>query len=423
MISGFYSPTGRAAWMYSAYEMAHASVQPFRALGSSVDRAVRHPQNPFSELPASALVHAGWRVFDELTKRYGKPEFGIDTVFRDDTEHLVDVEVVRRKPFCRLLRFNKTPQVEGQPKVLIVAPMSGHFATLLRGTVKTMLPDNDVYVTDWADARAVSLLEGQFDFHDYIDYLQEFFTELGPNLHVVAVCQPSVPALAATALMAEADAPNQPASLTLMAGPIDVSNNPTQVNEYSLEHNISWFKRNVITYVPMPHPGAFRPVYPGFFQLAGFMGMNMDAHMQAYTTYFENLAVGADENAEDHRRFYDEYLAVMDLTAEYFLQTVEIVFQQRQLATNSLIHRGHKVNCSAIRKTVLMTVEGERDDICGIGQTEAAHGLCSALSDAQRHHYLQKGVGHYGVFSGKRWRQDIHPRVQKMINDLEANRS
>ena len=425
MYSSFYSPTGRAAWMYSAYEMAHASVQPFRAWASSVDRSMRDPRSPISGLPGAPFFRAGWRVFDELTRRYGKPEFGIESIETDGINHHVEVEIVKRRTFCNLLRFAKTPQAataqpKAQPKVLLIAPMSGHFATLLRATVKAMLPTNDVYITDWADARAVPLLQGQFDLHDYIEYLQSFFKELGPDLHVIAVCQPSVPALAATALLAQEDSPYQPKSLTLMAGPVDVANNPTQVNDYAQAHNIAWFKRNVITYVPAPHPGAFRPVYPGFFQLAGFMGMNMDAHVQAYANYFENLAVGADESADEHRRFYDEYLAVMDLTSEYFLQTVETVFQRRELATGTLVHRGRKVDCGAIRKTVLMTVEGERDDICGIGQTEAAHALCYSLSDGQRHHHLQKGVGHYGVFSGRRWRQQIQPRIPKMIDELEG---
>ena len=268
--------------------MAHASVQPFRAWASSVDRSMRDPRSPISGLPGAPFFRAGWRVFDELTRRYGKPEFGIESIETDGINHHVDVEIVKRRTFCNLLRFTKTPQAAtaqpkaqptAQPKVLLIAPMSGHFATLLRATVKAMLPTNDVYITDWADARAVPLLQGQFDLHDYIEYLQSFFKELGPDLHVIAVCQPSVPALAATALLAQEDSPYQPKSLTLMAGPVDVANNPTQVNDYAQAHNIAWFKRNVITYVPAPHPGAFRPVYPGFFQLAGFMGMNMDANM------------------------------------------------------------------------------------------------------------------------------------------------
>ena len=422
MLTGFPNMTGRAAWMYTAYELTHAAIHPMRTVASSVDQALNAPNSPFATLPTTPAFQAGWRVFDELTKRYSKPKFGIEQISHAGVEMAVHEEIVAREPFCNIVRFVKTP-LTGQPKadstpepkVLIVAPMSGHFATLLRGTVKAMVPEHDVYVTDWNDARSVALNQGSFNLDDYVDYLCKFFRELGPQLNVIAVCQPSVPALAATALLAEDGDPGQPRTLTLMGGPIDVSRNPTVVNGYSNSHDISWFKDNVITYVPFPHLGAMRPVYPGFLQLAGFVGMNAQSHMQAFRSYFERLVAGDDDDVAAHRQFYDEYLSVMDITAEYFLQTVEQVFQRRALARKVFKHRGRLVDCSAIRNTTLMTVEGENDDICGLGQTAAAHDLCTSLGDAQRYHYVQPGVGHYGVFNGSRWRSEIQPRIRDMI--------
>ena len=299
--------------------------------------------------------------------------------------------------------------------------MSGHFATLLRGTVQAMLPEHDVYITDWQDARTVPLVSGAFDLDDYVDYMLEFIRFLGPELHVMAVCQPAVPCLAATALLAEDDDPTVPRSLTLMGGPIDTAANPTAVNDYAVSHDLEWFRHNVITYVPFPHPGAFRPVYPGFLQLAGFMGMNMDSHLSAFRRYFEKLIEGDADSTEQHRRFYDEYLSVSDLTAEYFLQTMDRVFHRRLLANGEFEHRGRQVDCGAITQTFLMTVEGEHDDICGLGQTEAAHRLCTGLGPKYRAHYVQPGVGHYGVFNGTRWRTEIQPRIGEVIRAVEAS--
>jgi poly(3-hydroxybutyrate) depolymerase len=418
MPPSFFSMKDNAAWMYAAYELAHASAQPYRTFAGGLDRMMNHPGSPFAKLPAASAVRAGWRVIDELTKRYSKPEFGIESVELDGSQVDVQEEVGGVWPFCRLLRFRKgipSRILDAQPKVLIIAPMSGHYATLLRGTVRGMLPEHDVYITDWTDARSVPTIAGAFDLDDYIEYLMTFFRKLGPSLHVIAVCQPSVPALAATALLAQANDPCQPISLTLMAGPVDVAINPTVVNDYANEHDVPWFQRNTVSLVPFPHPGALRAVYPGFLQLAGFMGMNADAHVQAYGSYFGKLIEGDADSVSGHRRFYDEYLAVMDVTAEYFLQTIRRVFQDRALAKGEFDYRGQRVDCSAIRNTTLMTIEGERDDICGIGQTEAAHALCTSLDEQQRHHYVQPGVGHYGVFNGSRWRTEIQPRIAQMI--------
>ncbi|NKC16463.1 MAG: polyhydroxyalkanoate depolymerase [Gammaproteobacteria bacterium] len=417
---------GRAAYLYTAYELAHAAVYPYRALGRNFELLFSHANSPWNGLPVARMVRAGWQVFDELTRRYGKPEFGITSVSVQGVETAVaercmSAQALTAKPFGRLVHFDKGQAGEGQPKVLIIAPMSGHFATLVRGTVRAMLEQHDVYVTDWQDARLVPVVQGTFDLDGYIDYLLAFFRFLGPRLHVIAVCQPSVAALAATALLAQEGDPCQPASLTLMGGPIDTDANPTLVNEYATGHTLDWFRRHTITYVPFPHMGAMRPVYPGFLQLAGFMGMNADNHIDAFHRYFERLVRGDADSAAQHRRFYDEYLSVMDLTAEFFLQTVDRVFQQRALARGVFEHRGRRVDCAAIEKTALMTVEGERDDICGIGQTQAAHALCSNLKEHQRTHYVQPGVGHYGVFNGVRWRTEIRPRIRQMIMTVEQN--
>ncbi|MFT5391333.1 MAG: poly(3-hydroxybutyrate) depolymerase [Gammaproteobacteria bacterium] len=418
----FQPNTGRAALMYTAYELGHAMLQPYRGWVSALDKTVNHPASPFASMPGNRAMQASLRIVDELTKRYAKPEFEIPTVRINAVDVPIAEQVVEKRPFCRLLRFAKVgPSAPtNQPRVLIVTPMSGHFATLLRGTVRAMLPDNDVYITDWLDARSVPMYQGAFDLEDYVDYLRDFIKLLGPELHVLGVCQPSVPALVATALVAQESPKSVPRSLTLMAGPIDVSQNPTAVNDYANAHSIDWFRGNVITYVPFPHMGALRAVYPGFLQLAGFMGMNAESHMEAYRGYFDKLVEGDADSTQQHRRFYDEYLSVMDVTAEYFLQTIDVIFQRRALAQGTYTHRGQRVDCASIRDMVLMTVEGERDDICGLGQTEAAHALCSSLTDEQRYHYVQPGVGHYGVFNGARWRTEIQPRIQEMIRTTSA---
>jgi poly(3-hydroxybutyrate) depolymerase len=300
--------------------------------------------------------------------------------------------------------------------------MSGHYATLLRGTVQAMIKEHNLYITDWADARDIPVYEGGFGLDDFIDYIIEFVQFLGPNTHVMAVCQPAVPALAATAVMAANDDPCQPASLTLMGGPIDTRRNRTQVNKLAEEKPLSWFENNVINYVPFPNAGFGRRVYPGFIQLTGFMTMNLERHTQAHVKLFENLVKGDCDSVKQHRDFYEEYLAVMDLPAEFYLETVEAVFQNHLLPKGELMHRGQKVDCSAIRKTAIMTVEGERDDICGLGQTEAAHDLCPNVPVDEHYYYVQPGVGHYGVFSGTRFRAEIQPRIREMIRTIQFKR-
>jgi poly(3-hydroxybutyrate) depolymerase len=298
-----------------------------------------------------------------------------------------------------------------QPKVLIVAPMSGHYATLLRGTVEAFLPNHDVYITDWTDARMVPLAAGRFDLDDYIDYVISILHRLGGDTHVIAVCQPSVPVLAATALMEAANDPYAPLSITLMGGPIDTRCNPTGVNKLAEARGVDWFRRNVITKVPFPHPGVMRDVYPGFLQLNGFVSMNLDRHLDAHKNLFYHLVQGDGDSVQKHREFYDEYLAVMDLTAEFYLQTVDTVFVQHALPKGRMTHRDRPVDPSAIRNTALLTVEGEKDDISGVGQTEAAHRLCVNIPADRKAHYLQLGVGHYGVFNGSRFRSEIAPRI------------
>jgi poly(3-hydroxybutyrate) depolymerase len=340
----------------------------------------------------------------------------------------VRITPVWERPFCRLLHFERilerAPRVP-QPKVLIVAPMSGHYATLLRGTVEAFLPKHDVYLTEWVDARMVPMSEGRFDLDDYIDYVVSMFHLLRGDCHVVAVCQPAVPVLAAVARMEMTDDPHVPYSMTLMGGPIDTRNNPTAVNRLAVERGIDWFRTHVIAKVPFPHPGFMRDVYPGFLQLSGFVGMNLDRHIDAHKELFQHLVQGDGDSANKHREFYDEYLAVMDLTAEFYLQTVDTVFVKHALPKGEMTHRGVPVDPSRIRRVALMTVEGERDDISGVGQTEAAHRLCVNIPADRKAHYLAPGVGHYGVFNGSRFRSQIVPRIAEFIlaNDAATPRS
>lgn len=408
-----------------AYELAHAFITPLRVWSTATRATLENPWSPLSLNPFSKSTAAALNVFEELTKRYGKPEFGIANTLIGGQVVPVRERVVWQKPFCNLLNFVREEDNSlrsPDPKVLIVAPMSGHYATLLRGTVAAMLPEHDVYITDWKDARMVPLVEGRFDLDDYIDYVIDMVQHLGPNTHVIAVCQPAVPCLAATAVMAARQMEIQPASLTLMGGPIDTRRNPTEVNRHAETKSLSWFEQNVLSYVPFPHAGFMRHVYPGFIQLGGFMSMNAERHQTAFRELFENLVKGDCDSVQQHRKFYDEYLAVMDLPSEFFLQTVKVVFQDHDLPNGRMRHRGELVDCRAITRTVIMTVEGERDDICGIGQTEAAHALCSSLPAEDHFHYMQPGVGHYGVFNGTRFRTEIQPRIREMIRTVERKR-
>jgi poly(3-hydroxybutyrate) depolymerase len=321
------------------------------------------------------------------------------------------------RPFCRLVHFERAQAASDDPKILLVAPLSGHYATLLRGTVAALLPDHEIYVTDWANGRDVALRHGRFDLDDYIAYVIDFLRHLGPGNHAIAVCQPSVPVLAATALLAAAKDPSQPRSLTLMGGPIDTRINPTVPNRLAEEHSLAWFEANAIHAVPWPLAGHGRRVYPGFLQLTGFMTMNLDRHLKAHRDLFDHLVQGDGESADAHRRFYDEYLSVMDLPAEYYLQTVRTVFQRHALATGTMTWRGRPVEPGAIENCGLLAVEGELDDISGVGQTKAALGLCRNVPAAAKHYHLQAATGHYGIFNGRRWRDEICPRVARFIRE------
>jgi poly(3-hydroxybutyrate) depolymerase len=401
--------------LYYLYELNHAAVAPWRAAANAGRFFWKNPDNPLASTYLGRHVAASLDMFERVTRRYAKPEFGIVSTSIDGVAHAVVQEPVWSRPFCNLLRFTVRgadgAPLTGRKRILIVAPMSGHYATLLRGTVEAMVAHADIYITDWIDARQVPLSSGRFDLDDYIDYVIEMLEHIGPGAHVMAVCQPSVPVLAAVAVMSQRGDPHAPASMTLMGGPIDTRRNPTVVNQLAVERGIDWFRRNVIVRVPLPHAGFMREVYPGFLQLTGFMTMNLDRHLDAHRELFRHLVAGDGDSAEKHREFYDEYLSVMDLTAEFYLQTVETVFVRHALPNRTFTHRNLLIDTSAIRSTALMTVEGERDDISGVGQTQAAHDLCSSLRDDQRAHHLQPRVGHYGVFNGSKFRREVVPKI------------
>ncbi|MBS9721705.1 polyhydroxyalkanoate depolymerase [Tianweitania sp. BSSL-BM11] len=402
---------------YQFYAMQRAALQPSRAVAEAVRTLYTDPLNPFSETVFGRTIAASAELFERTTRQYDKPAFNLPTAKVGDQDVPVVETIVWQKPFCLLIHFERDlpAKRDPDPKLLIVAPMSGHYATLLRGTVESMMSHADVYITDWTDARMVPLADGQFDLDDYIDYVIEMLHELGPDTHVMAVCQPSVPVLAAVAIMEKNGDPFAPASMTLMGGPIDTRRNPTAVNNLAAEHDLEWFRSNVIMQVPFPEPGFSRDVYPGFLQLTGFMSMNLDRHIGAHKDFFMNLVKNDGDPAEKHREFYDEYLAVMDLTAEFYLQTVETVFIEHSLPKGTMTHRGTLVDPSAIRTTALLTIEGENDDISGLGQTEAAHDLCTNLAAEKKSHYVQPSVGHYGVFNGSRFRSEIVPRIVEFM--------
>jgi poly(3-hydroxybutyrate) depolymerase len=404
--------------LYELYEINHAAVQPLRAYSDTIRLLYSNPLNPFAHTPWGRSVAAAAELFERTTRRYGKPRFGLDATVVDWKSVAVTEEIVWSRPFCNLVHFRRDvpPGRRRDPKLLIVAPMSGHYATLLRGTVEAMLPHAEVYITDWVDARMVPLGEGRFDLDDYIDYVVDMLHELGPDTNVMAVCQPSVPVLAAVSLMEAEGDPFAPATMVLMGGPIDTRTKPTAVNLLAEKKGTRWFADNVIMQVPWPLPGFAREVYPGFLQLSGFMGMNLDRHIRAHKDFFMHLVKNDGDGAEKHREFYDEYLAVMDLTAEFYVQTVDTVFVRHLLPKGEMMHRGRPVDPKAIRTVALLTVEGENDDISGLGQTEAAHHLCVHIPDDRRVHYMQPAVGHYGVFNGSRFRAEIAPRIVDFIN-------
>ena len=399
--------------LYAAYEFQRQLATPVRLWANALEQVYTSPYNPLSDTWFGKSVAASAEIMARLTQNYAKPAFGLKTTEIGNETVAVNEEILLRKPFCQLLRFHRDT-TRRDPKVLVVAPMSGHYATLLRGTVEALLPDHDVHITDWADAREVPLSLGNFDLDDYVDYVMEFCRYLGPDVHVIAVCQPSVPVMAAAALMAADKDPRQPKSITLMGGPIDTRVSPTTPNDLAMRNSMMWFRQNVISTVPFTYPGAMRRVYPGFLQLTSFISMNLDRHINAHMRQFEHLVKGDDDSADGHRAFYDEYLAVMDLTAEFYLQTIEVVFKEHQLPRGAWVSRGRTVDPSAI-ETALMTVEGELDDISGIGQTKAAHALTPNIPGARHVHWEQPRVGHYGIFNGRKWREQIMPRVRDFI--------
>ena len=409
--------------LYQMYEFNHAAIAPFRAAASVAQVALRSPLNPLSYTTQGRSMAAAVDVFESLTRRYGKPQFGLDETVVDGETVQVEEEIVYRKPFCQLKYFRRDLSVlekrPTDPRVLVVAPLSGHYATLLRGTVEAFLPTHDVYITDWQDARMAPVWLGRFDLDDYIDHIRNMLTFLGTGAHVLGVCQPGPPVLAAIAMMAEDDDPARPASMTFMGSPIDTRLSPTIPNKLSEEKPLGWFEENMIHTVPGPYPGMFRRVYPGFVQLASFMNMNWSRHVDAHWNFFNHLVEGDGDNVSKHREFYDEYLSVLDLTEEFYIETVDRVFQKADLARGEFMYKGRRVNPAAIRKTALLTVEGGRDDICGLGQTAAAHDLCSSLRPHLKRHHLQANVGHYGVFNGRRWDHDIYPVVRNLILAME----
>ncbi len=408
---------GLSSPLYWFYEMTHAALNPSRAIADATRLFFNNPANPLSQTTMGKSMAAACELFERATRRYSQPEWGITETVVNGKTVPVRIEALWERPFCRLLHFDRAVDFghRPDPRVLVVAPMSGHYATLLRGTVQAMLPDHDVYITEWVDARMVPINKGPFDLDDYIDYLISMLHLLGSDTHVIAVCQPSVPVLAAIALMEGNGDDHAPESVTLMGGPVDTRVNPTGVNKVAEQRGVEWFKRNVITKVPFPNPGAMRDVYPGFLHLNGFMSMNLDRHIEAHGKLFMHLVDGDGDSAAAHRAFYDEYLAVMDLAAEFYMQTVDTVFIRHSLPTGRMMHRGYPVDPSKIKRVALMTVEGALDDITGPGQTRAAHDLCVNLPEHRRAHWVQPGVGHFGVFNGSRFRAEVLPRVAAFI--------
>jgi len=403
--------------LYLVHEWQRAATAPLRmaALGGQV--LLRHPLNPLTHTSVGRTAAAACEFYAYASLRRDKPAFGLNSTVIDGREVAVQEKVAVHRPFCNLLHFERQGIEREDPRLLIVAPLSGHYATLLRGTVEALLPDHDVYVTDWTNGRDVGLRHGSFDLDDYIAYLIDFARHMGPTLHIMAVCQPSVPVLATAALLAAAKDTVQPLSLTMMGGPIDTRINPTVPNRLAEDNSLAWFEANAIHRVPWPHLGHGRRVYPGFLQLTGFMTMNLDRHVRAHRRLFDHLVEGDGESAAAHRRFYDEYLAVMDLPAEYYLQTVRTVFQEHALPRGTMVWRGQPVEPAAIRHTALLAVEGELDDISGVGQTRAALDLCVNVAAERKRYHLQKATGHYGIFNGRRWREEIKPMVAAFIRE------
>jgi poly(3-hydroxybutyrate) depolymerase len=407
--------------LYQLYETQRALLSPFSEFASATAKLYSHPLSPFAHTPMSHRMSAGLDLMHRLAKEYEKPEFEIRSVEVDGIDVAVQELVALEKPFCRLLRFKRytddqavLAKMKAQPTVLIVAPLSGHHSTLLRDTVKQLLKDHKVYITDWTDARMVPLEAGPFHLDDYIYYVQDFIRHAGEDCHVISVCQPTVPVLAAISLMAS-KGETTPRSMTMMGGPIDARKSPTAVNNLAMNKSYSWFENNVIYRVPTTYPGAGREVYPGFLQHTGFVAMNPDRHLTSHYDYFLDLVRGDDDSADSHREFYDEYNAVLDLPAEYYLETIKTVFQEFALVNGTWHVNGQLVRPQDITSAALLTVEGELDDISGAGQTRAAHDLCTGISKDRQFHYDVQGAGHYGIFSGRRWREKVYPEIRDFI--------
>lgn len=410
--------------LYHLYELQHALMTPVRLQAEVARTFFQSPWNPLSYTQIGRTTGAGAEMIERLTRRFGRPEFGLTETRIDGRRVEVAERIVAAKPFCRLLNFSRKVRRK-DPKILLVAPLSGHYATLLRGTVEALLPHHDVYITDWEDARQVPLAEETFNLDTYITYLREFLSLLGPDTHIIAVCQPTVPVLAAVSLMASDKDPNQPLTMTLMGGPVDTRISKTTVTELAETRPLSWFEKSAIYDVPFYYPGAFRRVYPGFLQLTGFMSMNLDRHVGSYMKFYTHLIQGDGESAEGHRKFYNEYLSVMDIPAEFYLQTIETVFIRQLLPRGRMKWRDPltgnlaDVRPQDIEHTALLTIEGELDDISARGQTTAAHDLCHSLPQHKQYHHFQLDCGHYGIFNGRRWREEIMPRIRHFIREFD----
>lgn len=397
--------------LYTALEMGRLHLSPMRFMIKSAGRLTGSPFNPLSYTTVGRSIAAMYELAERVTRHYPKPEFGIHHLRIENKQIPIIPEVVQTDPFCHLLHFKKEGLKHKQPQLLIVAPMSGHYATLLRRTVEDMLPHFDVYITDWINAREVPLSAGHFNLDSFIGYVTKYMEYLGRETHVMAVCQPAVPVLAAISLMSAEGNPATPQSMILIGGPIDSRKSPTDVNDFASRRSMNWFESHVITRVPINYPGFMRPVYPGFIQLAGFMAMNMQRHVGEHMKLFTHLVVGDGESADAHRKFYNEYLSVMDMPAEFYLQTIQTVFKDHSLPQGTMVSQGHRINPSLITRTALMVIEGELDDISGVGQTKAAFDLCNHLPEEKKHYHLQAGVGHYGLFNGRRFREHIVPAI------------
>ncbi|MFW7343854.1 polyhydroxyalkanoate depolymerase [Pollutimonas sp. H1-120] len=402
--------------LYDLHELQRSFLTPLAAFTDTGSQLFSHPYSPFAYTPVSRQIAATYELVHRLGKDYEKPQWGLAHTDIDGKQVRIQEQMALKKPFCQLIHFQRLTQAKrDDPRVLLVAPLSGHHATLLRDTVRALLPNHEVYVTDWLDARMVPAEEGPFHLDDYVRYVQEFIRFLGPDVHVISVCQPTVPVLAAISLMAANGESCLPRSMTMMGGPIDTRKSPTQVNRLATTKPYSWFESNLIHRVPVRYPGAGRPVYPGFLQHAGFMAMNPDRHLRSHYDFYMDLLKGDNDDAEAHRRFYDEYNAVLDMPAEFYLDTIKTVFQEHRLPRGTWKIDGQIVDPSAIRNVALLTIEGELDDISGQGQTQAAHDLCSSIAKSRKQHYMAPNCGHYGIFSGRRWRETICPKIAQFI--------